>query len=153
MSHEEIEQRVAKSFDCLVEEVTLIARKCASYYREVFSSRQLNDFALDICPVWDSERGSLRFAFLELQFAYGFSGLTATEPPSIGPIAEDFMAHRIAMFKSLHDSSSRELERLEQIRANLEMLRAQLGLPDLPLDSRPRHSALRLLERRLLEEL
>lgn len=153
LSQDEIDKRAEASFASLTEQATNLARECASFYRKVMPRRQLNDFALDICPVWDSTRGTLRFMFLETQFTYGFSGLAATEPPMIGPTHEELMADRIARFKSRNEGQTDSLGRLRRIESNLQMLQEYLGLSENSHDQRPRHAALKFLERRLREEL
>jgi len=91
--------------------------------------------------------------FLEIQFTYGYSGLFTTEPPVIGPSREDFMAQRIFSFKGGLEGEETTLEKIRRIQANLETLREHLGLRGGVFEQQPRHSALRLLRRKLLEEL
>lgn len=153
VSSDQISSRAATSFAHLQEQGTKLAIACAEHYRKLIPRRPLCDFALDICPVWDFERGTLRFFLLEIQFTYGFSGLTATRPPMTGPTAEDLMARRVASFKESHEPELPPSQRLRQIEANFDHLRAQLGLLDDRDDFLPRHSALRLLQRRLMEEM
>jgi hypothetical protein len=153
VSPDEMERRAAQSFDRLHEQASRFAKVCADHYRQLMPQRPLCDFALDICPVWDQERGTLRFFLLEIQFTYGFSGLTAALPVMAGPTAEDLMAHRVATFKSTHGVESEPHQMLRQIEANYALLRTQLGLLETPDSHVPKHAALRLLQRRLMEEL
>lgn len=153
VSTTEIDKRASKSFEVLQEQGTKLARACADHYRALRPQRPLCDFALDICPVWDRARGTLRFVLLEIQFTYGFSGLTNAQPVMVGPTAEDLMAHRISRFKLLNGPEEGPQHMLRQIEANFEMLRTQLGLSDSQDAHRPRHLALQLLQRRLLEDL
>ena len=149
----EIDRRVEDSLSRLRESGIKLARACATHYRQLVPSRPLRDFAIDCCPVWDNERGTLRFQFLEIQFTYGYSGLFMTEPPVIGPIREDFMAQRIMRFKGGLENEETTLDKIRRIQENLETLREHLGLRGGVFDQQPRHSALRLLRRKLLEEL
>lgn len=153
LSQAEIEKRVEDSFSLLRESGRTLARACATHYRQIVPSRPLRDFAIDWCPVWDSERGTLRFVFLEIQFTYGYSGLLTTEPRLVGPSAEDFMAHRVESFKGARDVEETSLDRVRRIQLNLETLRDHLGLQGGIFDQQPRHAALRLLRRKLMEEL
>ena len=150
---DEIETRATRSFERLQEHGSRFARACADHYRKLMPRRPLCDFALDICPVWDQERGTLRFFLLEIQFTYGFSGLTTTQPVMVGPTAEDLMAHRVSTFKSTHGVESDPHQRLRQIEANFDLLRTQLGLLDGEDSQVPQHAALRLLQRRLMEDI
>lgn len=150
---DEIDRRAARSFERLQEHASRFARACADHYRQLMPQRPLCDFALDICPVWDQQRGTLRFFLLEIQFTYGYSGLTTAVPMVAGPTAEDLMAHRVRAFKSTHETESESHQMLRQIEANFELLRSQLGLLETPDSPLPKHAALRLLQRRLMEEL
>jgi hypothetical protein len=103
--------------------------------------------------VWDQERGTLRFSLLEIQFTYGFSGLTTTQPAMVGPTAENLMAHRVSTFKSTHGADGDPHQRLRQIEANFDLLRTQLGLLGAEDSHLPQPNALRLLQRRLMEDI
>lgn len=48
-----------------------------------------NDFAIDICPVWDNETQKLEFYFLEMQWIYGFKGLKAVDPAQAERVAAE----------------------------------------------------------------
>lgn len=150
---DEMESRVASSFERLQEQSSRFARVCADHYRQLMPQRPLCDFALDICPVWDQEQGTVRFFLLEIQFTYGYSGLTTTQPALTGPTVENFMAHRVSKFKSTHDTESAPHHKLRQIEANFDLLRNQLGLVSGGDSQLSQHNALRLLQRRLMEEL
>ncbi len=150
---DEIETRATRSFERLQEHGARFARACADHYRQLMPRRPLCDFALDICPVWDQERGTLRFSLLEIQFTYGFSGLTTTQPAMVGPTAENLMAHRVSTFKSTHGADGDPHQRLRQIEANFDLLRTQLGLLGAEDSHLPQPNALRLLQRRLMEDI
>jgi hypothetical protein len=54
------------------------ARDFARQYTErlmLDGGPRLNDFALDICPVWNAERAAVDFHFLEVQNGYAFEAL------------------------------------------------------------------------------
>ncbi len=48
---------------------------------EMYAERRVPmDFAIDLLPIWDKEKGELDFGFLEINYSYGFKGLVENEP-------------------------------------------------------------------------
>jgi hypothetical protein len=88
MPQEEINQRAGESLSKLTTMAETFAREFAKEVVKSGVTRSLNDFAVDICPVWDAEAQDLRYVLLEVQYGYAFEGLRHISPEKADEVQE-----------------------------------------------------------------
>jgi hypothetical protein len=76
----EINDRAGRALETLTHSAETFAKEFVKRVRESGSKKDLADFAIDICPVWDDARGELRYVLLEVQYGYAFKGLVRVAP-------------------------------------------------------------------------
>jgi len=99
--HEErILKKIDETYNQLISVAEELGNKLAKSSKEgsLSATRSMNDFAIDICPVWNKERDSIELHLLEIQYGYASSGLTQVEPQ---------MAANVANFKARTDARRR----------------------------------------------
>lgn len=80
VSQEEIHARAGRAIKTLTHSAESFAKEFVKKVRESGSTKDLADFAVDICPVWDGAAEELRYVLLEVQYAYAFEGLVRVAP-------------------------------------------------------------------------
>jgi hypothetical protein len=88
LTQADINRRAKKSFEDLKKSALEFGRKFAERLATSSGQRELSDFAIDICPVWDPKKQELRFFFLEAQYIYGFTGLQKVHPNLADEVAQ-----------------------------------------------------------------
>lgn len=81
-----INKRATETLKRFEHSVTEFARKFSERIRP---NDAMNDFAVDIVPVWNAEKNDLDFYLLEVQYVYRHAGLTQVDPASAKRV-EDF---------------------------------------------------------------
>ncbi len=79
---------IAKSRCELLEKAQMFATKFAALHQKAGGFRDMRDFAVDICPVWNEQSQSIDFYLLEVQYRYGFSGLVEVSPEDAQKVQE-----------------------------------------------------------------
>lgn len=99
----EINKRAAQTLKRFEDTVSNFAEQFAA---ELIETTRLKDFAVDVVPVWNEEKQDLDFFLLEVQYAYGYKGLTAVDPDS---------ATRVATFKSKINRTATALAAVDRL--------------------------------------
>jgi hypothetical protein len=99
----EINSRATKTLERFERSVTQFATGFAD---KLSTITPLKDFAVDVVPVWNEEKQDLDFFLLEVQYAYGYKGLTAVDPDS---------ATRVATFKNKMNRTATALAAVDRL--------------------------------------
>ena len=82
-----INRRATETLKRFEHSVTEFARK---FSQELQANVAMNDFAVDIVPVWNADKNDLDFYLLEVQYVYRHAGLTQVDPAAAKRV-EDFL--------------------------------------------------------------
>jgi hypothetical protein len=121
-SQELITSKVDTSYEQLVQIANVLGNRYATEKRAKgkVGSKNLQDFAIDICPVWDDTTKSIQFHLLEIQYSYAYSGLEHAEPE---------MAAEVTKFRKQLEERIRLLnERAKNAPDQSAALRNMIGL-------------------------
>lgn len=93
-SPEQISQKTETTYDQLIAVAEHLGNSFADSLRHerLGGRNNMNDFAVDICPVWNSASSRIEFHLLEIQYRYGYTGLMNVEPEMAKDVAE-YKAH------------------------------------------------------------
>jgi hypothetical protein len=105
-----ISKKIDETYNQLISVAEDLGNKFAKSSKEdsLDAARNMNDFAIDICPVWNQEKDSIEFYLLEIQEGYRCTALTQVEPE---------MAENVANF------NARTKERLRKEDAEAKSLK------------------------------
>ena len=106
-----INRRATETLKRFEHSVTEFARK---FSQELQANVAMNDFAVDIVPVWNAEKNDLDFYLLEVQYVYRHAGLNQVDPAAAKRV-EDF---RMSLQKDAR--KDRVQTRLRNLLKNLE---------------------------------
>lgn len=125
VSQEDINRRAGESLRNLTDMAETFAREFAHRVGESRAARTLNDFAVDICPVWDAKAMDLRYVLLEVQYGYAFEGLKGVSPSKANVVQnfKDEVKRRTEELARKRDKHAREqTQTFADILANLRRI-------------------------------
>ncbi len=106
-SPEEIQSATRHALERLQHESTKLAHQLIEHFKT--EDLELDDFAIDVIPVWNAEMRALDLYFLEIQFGYEYSGLTSVNFDA---------AHDVWTYKCITALRERNFDLFKKLSAN-----------------------------------
>lgn len=106
-SPEEIQSATEHAVARLQEVSTKFAHQLIEHFKT--EGQILDDFAIDLIPVWNEETQDLNLYLLEVQYSYGYSGLTAVDSVA---------AHDVWQYKCITALRERNFDLFKKLSAN-----------------------------------